>query len=62
MLEKQYTLVCHLIIFLIQIILHVEYVSRKTLRECISEIKVSSLTAPYVLFQAKSQQSTSASV
>lgn len=62
MLEKQYTLVCGLIIFQTQIMLHIEYVSGKTLRACISETNGSSLTAPYAVINAKNQQSTLTSV
>lgn len=62
MLEKQCTLVCGLITFQPQIMLHIEYVSEKTLRARISETNGSSLTAPYVVIYAKNQQSILASV
>lgn len=58
MLEKRYTLVCSLVIFQTQIMVHMEYVSGKTLRAHISETNGSSLTAPYVVIYAKNQQST----
>lgn len=62
MVEKQYTLVCGLIIFQTQIMLHMDYVSGKTLEHVSQKQMFFSLTAPYVVIYAKNQQSTLASV